>query len=84
MRDKSVHYLLLFLIVMGIFLGVYEGIWKEGAKKTANTNVNIADDQSETIYLEVIWDASGSMWGRDYGVEKILRSKEVLKLMIIA
>jgi Ca-activated chloride channel family protein len=61
-----------------MFLGAYEGIWKQGAKKIVNTDITLPPEENE-LYLEVIWDASGSMWGRDYGVEKIIRSKEVLK-----
>ena len=78
MRDNSIRLLLICLIILGVFLGAYEGLWKQGAKKVSNYDVEITDSKGE-IYLEVIWDASGSMWGRDYGVEKIIRSKEVLK-----
>lgn len=77
MKDNSIRILLVCLIVLGIFLGAYEGIWKQGAQKVSNYSVNLPSEDNE-IYLEVIWDASGSMWGRDYGVEKIIRSKEVL------
>lgn len=80
MKDDSIRVLLVCLIVLGIFLGAYEGIWKQGAQKVSNYNIDLADiNIHKEIYLEVIWDASGSMWGRDYGVEKIIRSKEVLK-----
>jgi len=78
MRDNSIRLLLICLIILGVFLGAYEGLWKQGAKKVSNYDVNITEDEND-VYLEVIWDASGSMWGRDYGVEKIIRSKDVLK-----
>ncbi len=68
-------YLLIALLLLGLMLGAYEGIYKQGVKKVANDKI----DKDEEIYLEIIWDASGSMWGREEGIEKILRSKEVLK-----
>ncbi len=78
MIDSSVKIFLVVLLLLGIFLGTYEGIWERGAKKV--TNDKLSTQQKEPgIYVEVIWDASGSMWGREFGVEKILRSKEVLK-----
>lgn len=77
MKDNSIRLLLICLIILGVFLGAYEGLWKQGAKKVTNYDINLSE--SEEIYLEVIWDASGSMWGRDVGVEKIIRSKDVLK-----
>ncbi len=78
MKLDSIRIVLVFLLLLGFFLGAYEGIWRQGAQKVANYNIDLAEE-SKDIYLEVIWDASGSMWGRDYGVEKIIRSKEVLK-----
>lgn len=78
MKDNSIKILLICLIILGAFLGAYEGLWKQGAKKVSNYDVDIPVNSNE-VYLEVIWDASGSMWGRDYGVEKIIRSREVLK-----
>ncbi|NLJ83517.1 MAG: VWA domain-containing protein [Halanaerobiaceae bacterium] len=78
MKNDSVRIVLVFLLLLGFFLGAYEGIWRQGAKKVVNYNLDIGKE-SQDVYLEVIWDASGSMWGRDYGVEKIIRSKEVLK-----
>lgn len=77
MGDRSVRILLLLLLILGIFLGIYEGIWEQGARKVVNPDILLP--AGNEIYLEVIWDASGSMWGREYGVEKIIRSKEVLK-----
>ncbi|MFW6287162.1 MAG: vWA domain-containing protein [bacterium] len=77
MRDNSIRLLLICLIILGIFLGAYEGLWKQGARKVTNYDIDLTENNE--IYLEVIWDASGSMWGRDVGVEKIIRSKDVLK-----
>src|SRR5690554_1851448 len=80
MKDRSLKILLLCLVVFGIFLGAYEGIWKQGARKVINSNPVISQtEENDQVFLEVIWDASGSMWGRDYGVEKIIRSKDVLR-----
>ncbi|MFW6014876.1 MAG: vWA domain-containing protein [bacterium] len=78
MKDNSLRILLICIVILGIFLGAYEGIWKQGAKKVINSNINMKEKEKE-VYLEVIWDASGSMWGREVGVEKIIRSKELLK-----
>lgn len=78
MKVDSIRIVLACLLLLGFFLGAYEGIWRQGAQKVANYNLDLAEG-SRDIYLEVVWDASGSMWGRDYGVEKIIRSKEVLK-----
>jgi len=68
-------YLLIGLLLLGLMLGAYEGIYKQGTKKVANDKIY----KDEEVYLEIIWDASGSMWGREEGIEKILRSKDVLK-----
>ncbi len=73
-------YLLVGLLILGLCLGAYSGIWKQGARKVVTQN--IAQEESHDVYLEVIWDASGSMWGREYGVEKIILSKEVLKTLV--
>ncbi|HHU93009.1 MAG TPA: VWA domain-containing protein [Halanaerobiaceae bacterium] len=78
MKFDSIKIVLVCLLVLGFFLGAYEGIWRQGALKVANYNVDLVEEEP-AFYLEVIWDASGSMWGRDYGVEKIIKSKEVLK-----
>lgn len=78
MNDNSIKILVLCLLILGIFLGAYEGIWKQGAKKVTNYNVKLTNEMDNNVYLEVIWDASGSMWGRDLGVEKIVKSREVL------
>ncbi|ACL69824.1 hypothetical protein [Halothermothrix orenii] len=75
--NKQLRVLLGILLIIGLFLGSYEGIWKQGAKKVSGPDIKKADNNE--IYLEVIWDASGSMWGKEYGVEKIIRSREVLK-----
>lgn len=74
MKLDSIRIVLVFLLLLGFFLGAYEGIWRQGAQKVANYNIDLAEE-SKDIYLEVIWDASGSMWGRDYGVEKIIDRK---------
>lgn len=79
MIDRSVKILLTFLLILGVFLGAYEGIWKQGARKVSNNINNISDVPGNKVYVEIIWDASGSMWGKEFGVEKIIRSKEVLK-----
>lgn len=76
MKNGSIRNFLFFMIVLGVFLGLYEGVWEQGAKKVVTSIDELTDNE---IYLEVIWDASGSMWGKEYGVEKIIRSKEVLK-----
>ena len=68
-------YLLLSLLILGLMLGAYEGIYKQGVKKVVNDRIFKNDE----VYLEIIWDASGSMWGREAGIEKILRSKKILK-----
>lgn len=81
MLDRSIKIFLLCLIILGVFLGIYEGIWEQGAKKVAKIQPTMQTEPDD-IYLEVIWDASGSMWGREYGVEKIIRSKEVLKNLV--
>lgn len=76
-KDKSIKIMFVILLLFGILLGAYEEFWKQGAKKVVNQNITM--NQSNEVYVEVIWDASGSMWGREVGVEKIIKSKEVLK-----
>ena len=78
MRIKPLNLLLLALLILGFLLGAYEGFWKQGAKKVTNSAEQLEQNGGE-IYLQVIWDASGSMWGREQGIEKILKSKDVLK-----
>lgn len=81
MKNKSLHFLLLGFLVLGLMLGSYQGVWKQGAKKVITSKISPKNkiEEAKDIYLEVIWDASGSMWGKECGVEKIIRSKDVLK-----
>lgn len=78
MNDKSIKILVLCLLIFGLFLGAYESVWRQGAKRVTSNELSLNREFNE-VYLEIIWDASGSMWGRDYGIEKIIKSKEVLK-----
>ncbi len=68
-------YIFVGLLLLGLMLGAYEGIYKQGIKRVTNEQIY----NEEEVYLELIWDASGSMWGREEGIEKILRSKDILK-----
>ncbi|MEJ6950581.1 vWA domain-containing protein [Natronospora cellulosivora (SeqCode)] len=81
MQDNSIKILLVCLIILGVFLGAYEGLWRQGAKKVLNYETVFSTHQND-IYLVLIWDASESMWEKDFGVEKILQSKEVLMTFV--
>ncbi|MFW5998290.1 MAG: vWA domain-containing protein [Halanaerobiaceae bacterium] len=76
-KIKSFHILLLFLLVLGFFLGSHEEIYRQGAKKVTTYETGIENRETET-YLEIIWDASGSMWGKNNDTRKITQAKEVL------
>ncbi|MFW6377337.1 MAG: vWA domain-containing protein [bacterium] len=81
MKDNSIKILLISILILGLFLGAYEGLWEQGAKKVVNYNIDLTDTQ-EDIFIMLIWDASESMWEDNYGVEKIVQSKDVLKTFV--
>ncbi|MFP4047938.1 MAG: vWA domain-containing protein [Bacteroidales bacterium] len=76
-RKYSLRLLLVVFLFLGFVLGSYQGVWKKGARKVTTSNL---DDTS--LNLVIVWDASRSMWGRVEGVEKIIKSREVLKNVI--
>lgn len=79
MKYKKIKITFLILIIIGILLGSveekYEENWKRGIKKVDSDSVIT----QQHVYLEVIWDASGSMWGQEEGITKFIKSKEVLR-----
>ncbi|MFW6026235.1 MAG: vWA domain-containing protein [Candidatus Woesearchaeota archaeon] len=81
MQDKSIKILIICLIILGVFLGAYEGLWRQGAKKVINYNIKFTQE-IEDIYLVLIWDASESMWEKDFDIEKIIQSKDVLETFV--
>ncbi|MFW6410270.1 MAG: hypothetical protein ACOCZR_04420, partial [Halanaerobiales bacterium] len=74
---NSLFLLLGVFIVLGLSLGSYQSAWEKGARKVVNT-----EPRESNVNLEIIWDASESMWGRVDGVEKIIKSREILKSII--
>ena len=78
-KIKSIYIFFIFLFIMGILLGSYEEIYKQGAKKVTTYNTTMEKIQEDNTYVEIIWDASGSMWGEENGFRKIFRSKDILK-----
>ena len=76
MTYKSFKYLLFTFLILGLLLGSYQGIWKQGAKKVTTTPIQ--NKQSNQTFVEIIWDASGSMWGQNNNIRKILKSKDII------
>lgn len=74
---NSLFLLLGVFIVLGLSLGSYQSAWEKGARKVVNT-----EPRESNVNLEIVWDASESMWGRVDGVEKIIKSREVLKNIV--
>ncbi len=75
MKIKKLHLMLIIFLILGIMMGYYSELWKQGAKKVVNTKF---EEDFNTVYMEIIWDASGSMWGRETGIEKIIYSKDII------
>jgi Ca-activated chloride channel family protein len=78
MKYKKLKITFLILLVIGLLLGSYDNShqekWKKGIKKVSTEDTNL----NNSIYMEVIWDTSGSMWGKEEGIAKFIRSKNIL------
>ncbi len=83
MFDKSLRYMLVGLLLLGFLLGSYEEYWQPGAYRVVKYEVHKTFSPDDT-YIEIIWDASGSMWGEQENQDKIDISKDILNQLVVS